>query len=127
MNWTCKLLAVALAAVALFCLDVYAQSTLDSILNKGSRADEAGSFRKQGSLRRGDKGGCPAGLQSRMMSPKLIKFTQRLFLNFPLIQKPKRGSLVSTLCQTVDRWTIRHADYGSKQKVRTLLWMTTTR
>jgi hypothetical protein len=34
MNWTCKLLAVALAAVASLSLDLYAQSTPDSQLNK---------------------------------------------------------------------------------------------
>jgi hypothetical protein len=34
MNWTCKLLAVALAAVAFFSLDLHARSTLDSQLNK---------------------------------------------------------------------------------------------
>ena len=34
MNWTCKLLAVALATVASLSVDLYAQSTLDSQLNK---------------------------------------------------------------------------------------------
>jgi tetratricopeptide (TPR) repeat protein len=40
MNWTCKLLAVALAAVACLSLDLHAQSTAAAELNLGVEADK---------------------------------------------------------------------------------------
>jgi hypothetical protein len=38
MNWTCKLLAVALAAVALFTLDLHAQATAHTEFSLGVEA-----------------------------------------------------------------------------------------
>jgi hypothetical protein len=52
MNWTCKLLAVALAAVALFSLDLHAQSTLDSQLNKAREELKLSSEESMGACQR---------------------------------------------------------------------------
>jgi hypothetical protein len=50
MNWTCRLLAVALAAAASLSLDVYAQSTAAAELNLGVEALSNRSTRKQSSI-----------------------------------------------------------------------------
>jgi hypothetical protein len=52
MNWTCKLLAVALAAVASLSLDLYAQSTLDLILNKAREELKLFSLESMGACQR---------------------------------------------------------------------------
>ena len=53
MNWTCKLLAVTLATVASHSLDVHAQSTLDSQLNKAPEQMKLFSMESEGACRSG--------------------------------------------------------------------------
>jgi hypothetical protein len=139
MNWTCKLLALALAAMASLSLDFCAQSPLDSQLNKAREEmntprEEAREKMKLFSME--SVGACQTdssasqairGSGKPYADAEAYQVYSALIPELPPIPETKTWFIRIDTVPTRGCCTIRHANYGSRQGARTLLWMTTTR
>ena len=124
MNWTCKLLAVAFAAVAFFSLDFHARSTLDSQLNKAREELKLFSLESMGACNR--RGGGSSG------SGEPYDVAEAYQVYSVIISKVSPNPETNTWfigidTLPIDRWMIRHANNGNRQGARIQLWMTTSR